>query len=151
ERASAVSRKVLLGIVPVLIPAPPSSRSFSTSATRLPKSPAVFAPQMPTGPPPITTRSKSLIMHTRHAGTHSRLHYRYFYFRDAVPSDNCRRAGSESRDQMRGLARFDDLLQNRQPFRLHRARRMTDIDGNRKRACADKQRIGRHGAGLFEN
>ena len=44
ERASAVSRKVLLGIVPVLIPAPPTSRSFSTSATRLPKIPAVFAP-----------------------------------------------------------------------------------------------------------
>jgi len=35
ESPSAVSRKVLLGIVPVLIPAPPTSRSFSTSATPL--------------------------------------------------------------------------------------------------------------------
>src|SRR5438045_3429413 len=57
ESASAVSRKVLLGIVPVLIPAPPISRSFSTSATRLPNILAVFAPEIPAGPPPITTRS----------------------------------------------------------------------------------------------
>ena len=52
------ARVVLLGIVPVLIPAPPTSWSLSTSATRLPKIPAVFAPEMPAGPPPITTRSK---------------------------------------------------------------------------------------------
>ena len=43
ESASAVSRSVLLGIVPVLIPAPPISRSFSTNATRFPKIAAVFA------------------------------------------------------------------------------------------------------------
>src|SRR5436190_23496194 len=66
ERASAVSRKVLLGIVPVLMPAPPTSWSFSTSATRLPKIPAVFAPLIPAGPPPTTTRSKSLVIDARH-------------------------------------------------------------------------------------
>src|SRR5438046_7554303 len=68
ERASAVSRKVLLGIVPVLIPAPPTSRSFSTSATRLPKIPTVVAPLMPAGPPPITTTSKSLVIDTLYHG-----------------------------------------------------------------------------------
>src|SRR5205809_6320240 len=68
ERASAVSRKGLLGIVPVLIPAPPTSRSFSTSATRLPKIPAVVAPLMPAGPPPFTTTSKSLVMDTLYHG-----------------------------------------------------------------------------------
>jgi hypothetical protein len=68
ESASAVSRSVLLGIVPVLIPAPPSSRSFSTSVTRFPKIVAVFAPQIPGGPPPITTPSKSSVISSRHRG-----------------------------------------------------------------------------------
>ena len=39
ESANVISRSVLLGIVPVLIPAPPTSCSFPTSATRLPKNP----------------------------------------------------------------------------------------------------------------
>jgi hypothetical protein len=68
ESASAVSCSVLLGIVPVLIPAPPTLPSFSTSATRFPKIAAVLAPQMPAGPPPITTRSKSLVIDARHRG-----------------------------------------------------------------------------------
>jgi len=68
ESASAVSRSVLLGIVPVLIPAPPTSRNFSTSTTRFPKIAAVFAPQIPVGPPPITTTSKSSVIDSRHRG-----------------------------------------------------------------------------------
>ena len=39
ERASAVSRKVLLGIVPVLIPAPPTSRVFPRERRACQKSP----------------------------------------------------------------------------------------------------------------
>ena len=68
ESPSAISRKVLLGIVPVLIPAPPTSRIFSTSATRSPKIAAVFAPQIPAGPPPITATSKSSVIDSRHRG-----------------------------------------------------------------------------------
>src|SRR6266436_4186014 len=68
ESASAVSRSVLLGIVPVLIPAPPTLPSFSTSATRFPKIAAVLAPQMPAGPPPMTTRSKLLVIDARDRG-----------------------------------------------------------------------------------
>src|SRR5215470_1732565 len=58
ESASVVSRSVLLGIVPVLIPAPPILLSFSTSATRFPKIAAVLAPEIPAGPLPMTMRSK---------------------------------------------------------------------------------------------
>src|SRR5262245_43192989 len=57
ESASAVSRRVLLGSVPVLATAPPSSGLFSTSATRLPKNAAVSAPFSPAGPEPMTIRS----------------------------------------------------------------------------------------------
>src|SRR5687767_11896047 len=54
--ARAVSRSVLLGRVPVLMPAPPSSQAFSTSATRLPRKAAPAAALAPAGPPPRTMR-----------------------------------------------------------------------------------------------
>ena len=55
---SAVSRSVLLGSVPVLMPAPPSIPASSTSAARLPRKPAAAAALVPAGPPPRTMRSK---------------------------------------------------------------------------------------------
>ena len=39
ESMSEVSRNVLLGMVPVLMPAPPTSAAFSTRATFLPSKP----------------------------------------------------------------------------------------------------------------
>ena len=57
EIASAVSRRVLLGSVPVLVEAPPTNGLFSIIATRLPKSAAAAAPLSPAGPDPITIRS----------------------------------------------------------------------------------------------
>ncbi len=55
--ASAVSRRVLLGRVPVLADAPPTSGLFSIIATRLPNSAAAAAALSPAGPDPITTKS----------------------------------------------------------------------------------------------
>jgi hypothetical protein len=55
--ASAVSRRVLLGRVPVLAEAPPTSGLYSIITTRLPKSDAAAAPLSPAGPDPITIRS----------------------------------------------------------------------------------------------
>ena len=49
--------QVLLGMVPVLIAAPPTAGHFSTSATFLPSSADVFAAAHPAGPAPITTTS----------------------------------------------------------------------------------------------
>src|ERR1700678_22624 len=60
-RARAVSLSVLLGIVPVLMPAPPRFCFFSTKATRLPNRVATQAAVAPAGPPPITTKSYSLV------------------------------------------------------------------------------------------
>src|SRR6188768_2019748 len=57
ESMSEVSRNVLLGMVPVLMPAPPTSDAFSTRATFLPSSPPAIAPLDPAGPPPRTKRS----------------------------------------------------------------------------------------------
>ncbi len=57
ESASAVSRSVLLGTVPELMPAPPISASRSINATCAPKIAAVLAPQAPAGPAPITIKS----------------------------------------------------------------------------------------------
>jgi len=57
ESASAVSRRVLLGMVPELIPAPPREACRSTSATRPPKIAETLAPTVPAGPPPITRTS----------------------------------------------------------------------------------------------
>ncbi len=55
--ASAVSRRVLLGRVPVLALAPPTIELFSTIAARLPKRAAAAAALSPAGPEPITMRS----------------------------------------------------------------------------------------------
>src|SRR5215469_6882515 len=48
---------VLLGMVPVLIAAPPITSIFSTSAARLPNFVAWMAARWPAGPDPITMRS----------------------------------------------------------------------------------------------
>src|SRR6266852_3329674 len=48
---------VLLGIVPVLMHAPPTMVCFSTTATRFPDFAAWMAARCPPGPEPITTRS----------------------------------------------------------------------------------------------
>src|SRR5512137_2952950 len=55
---SALSRSVLLGIVPQLTRIPPTTFSRSTSATRLPARAAWIAARSPPGPPPMTTTSK---------------------------------------------------------------------------------------------
>ena len=56
--ASAVSRNVFEGSVPVLVQAPPSSGACrSTRATFLPNHAAAAAPFSPAGPLPMTTRS----------------------------------------------------------------------------------------------
>src|SRR5215472_10578410 len=55
--ASAVSRRVLLGRVPVLALAPPTRGLRSTIAARLPKAAAAAAALSPAGPEPITIRS----------------------------------------------------------------------------------------------
>src|SRR5580698_4947862 len=60
ERARAVSRRVLLGTVPVFAPAPPRSPYRSMSATLAPIDAAVVAPTIPAGPAPITARSYTL-------------------------------------------------------------------------------------------
>src|SRR5215475_3994366 len=57
DKASAVSRNVLLGTVPVLTPPPPSSAWLSTTATVAPQLAAVTAPAIPAGPPPRITTS----------------------------------------------------------------------------------------------
>src|ERR1043166_7382010 len=57
EKASAVSRSVLLGNVPELMPGPPSSFWEFTSAAFLLHAAAVGAPMKPAGSPPITTKS----------------------------------------------------------------------------------------------
>src|SRR5262245_26831160 len=57
DRARAVSRSVLLGSVPVLAAAPPTTAFFSTTATFAPKMAALTAPASPAAPAPITTRS----------------------------------------------------------------------------------------------
>src|SRR5215211_4675087 len=59
EKASAVSRRVLLGMVPVLMAAPPTAGFRSTTATFLPSRAAVLAAAHPAGPAPITTTSNS--------------------------------------------------------------------------------------------
>ena len=57
-KASALSRSVLEGSVPVLVQAPPRCGArFSTIATRLPDQAACAAPFSPAGPLPMTTRS----------------------------------------------------------------------------------------------
>src|SRR5258708_14255552 len=61
ERYIAVSRSVLLGRVPVCVPAPPGSAARSIAATRLPKYAACAAAFSPAGPMPITMRSNSSI------------------------------------------------------------------------------------------
>src|ERR1039457_612620 len=61
DNARAVSRRVLLGTVPVLIPAPPSSRWLSTRATVLCEALAVAAPTIPAGPPPMIIKSYVLV------------------------------------------------------------------------------------------
>src|ERR1039458_3865917 len=61
DNARAVSRGVLLGTVPVLIPAPPSSRWLSTRATVLCEALAVAAPTIPAGPPPMIIKSYILV------------------------------------------------------------------------------------------
>src|ERR1700687_1432337 len=48
---------VLLGMVPVLIAVPPTTSSFSISATRLPNLAAWIAARCPAGPGPMTMRS----------------------------------------------------------------------------------------------
>ena len=57
NRARAVSRSALEGIVPVLAEAPPGTASFSMSATLLPQRAAWTAPCSPAGPLPMTTTS----------------------------------------------------------------------------------------------
>src|SRR5258708_2009306 len=56
--SSALSRRVLLGMVPVLTPAPPRTPEDSMRATLFPNLPAANAPLVPAGPPPRTIRSK---------------------------------------------------------------------------------------------
>src|SRR5690348_4362700 len=51
------SRSVLLGIVPVLMHPPPTTRMRSTTATRLPSFAACTAARCPPGPLPSTTTS----------------------------------------------------------------------------------------------
>src|ERR1700739_3636366 len=60
-RARAVSLSVLLGMVPVLMPAPPRFCLFSTRTTRFSNRLATKAPNAPAGPPPITTKSYSFV------------------------------------------------------------------------------------------
>src|SRR5262245_2405326 len=55
--ASAVSRSVLLGMVPVFTAAPPTAGLPSISATFWPRSAAVSAAATPPGPAPITIMS----------------------------------------------------------------------------------------------
>jgi hypothetical protein len=57
ESASADSRSVFEGIVPVLTQAPPRIGSRSMRATLLPNHAACAAPFSPAGPEPITMRS----------------------------------------------------------------------------------------------
>src|SRR5216684_1311813 len=57
ERCSTASRMVLLGMVPVLMAAPPITSIFSTSAARLPNLAAWIAARWPAGPDPITIMS----------------------------------------------------------------------------------------------
>src|SRR5260221_2084724 len=61
DRYIAVSRSVLLGRVPVCVPAPPGCAARSVATTRLPKYAACAAAFSPAGPTPITMRSKSSI------------------------------------------------------------------------------------------
>ena len=55
--ASAVSRRVLLGRVPVLVEAPPTIGLRSMIAARLPQTAAAALALSPAGPEPITIRS----------------------------------------------------------------------------------------------
>src|SRR5713101_3291022 len=57
ERCSAASRMVLLGMVPVLMQAPPITSFFSMTAARLPSLAAWKPARCPPGPEPMTTRS----------------------------------------------------------------------------------------------
>ncbi len=57
EIASAVSRRVLLGRVPVLVEAPPTIGLRSMIAARLPNTAAAAEALSPAGPEPITIRS----------------------------------------------------------------------------------------------
>ncbi len=57
ERYMEASRRVLLGTVPVCVPAPPGSVARSMATTRLPKYAACAAAFSPAGPVPITMRS----------------------------------------------------------------------------------------------
>src|SRR5262252_6213381 len=57
DRYSAASRRVLLGIVPVLMQTPPMTVLRSTMATRLLSLAAWMAARCPAGPEPMTTMS----------------------------------------------------------------------------------------------
>ena len=59
EKVTTASRRVLLGMVPVSMHAPPTERRFSTTAARRPSFEACTAARWPAGPLPMQTRSKS--------------------------------------------------------------------------------------------